>query len=68
MSKPYGLTASLQMVVPSSAQNEIYKAVQEAISCNLTPKQFMAEARECWEILLRDGVKEADDEFKRMQP
>lgn len=63
MSKPYGLTLDLRVVVPDRVQNIIYDAVQEAIDSGISPKQFKAEVAECWEMVLKDNMKHTMDEL-----
>jgi len=65
MSKPYGLTATMQVIRPSRAEDKIYEAVQEAICANMTVTDFIKEAREAWAYELREQAMFDDGTFKR---
>lgn len=65
MGKPYGMTSTFQVVIPSHAQDAIYDCVREAINANVTPEAFIREARECWALCLKDDAKAAADTFDR---
>ena len=46
--KPHGLTPTLQIVRPTTAQHAIWDAVVEAIAEGMTPEGFLTEVREAW--------------------
>lgn len=52
-------------VVPNHVSNDIAKAVQAAIHAGVSVRDFIHEARECWELELRDELDYADKEFSR---
>lgn len=57
--KPYGMTALFQIVRPTSAENRIWEAVEEAIAEGMTPTQFRREAAAAWEHSLHEAAKSA---------
>jgi hypothetical protein len=57
MPKPLGLTSLFQIVHPSRAQDQIWDAVTEARSENMTVVQVISEIREAWSQQLRDEAK-----------
>ena len=65
MSKPYGLTATFQVIRPTRAEDKIYEAVQEAIASNMTPTDFIREARKSWAHELREQARFDADTFTR---
>ena len=65
MSKPYGLTAMMQVIRPTRAEDKIYEAVQEAICANMTVTDFIREAREAWAYEQREQARHDDNSFDR---
>ena len=57
MSKPYGLTANFQVVVPSSIQNQIWDVVRDAVEEGMSATTFIEEIREAWDIAMDDKKK-----------
>jgi hypothetical protein len=61
--KPLGLTAGFQLVVPNRAQDAIWNAVEEAQDANMTVQEFISEAREAWEVRLKEHAATDDRAF-----
>lgn len=68
--KPLGLSltigsAGIAMGVkrPTAAEDAIWDAVEAAISCGMTPRQFRIEAASAWEDAL---TREAQDAVKEL--
>jgi ABC-type glycerol-3-phosphate transport system substrate-binding protein len=57
MAKPYGMTPTFQIVVPTRMQNQIWDAVQEAVEEGMDPTLFLKEVREAWAEALNDKKK-----------
>jgi hypothetical protein len=55
--KPLGMTPFMQVIRPTRARDAIYRAVEEAISENMTVDSFRREAAECWSLVLSDKAK-----------
>jgi len=49
MSKPYGLTATLQITKPSRAMDLIWDAVEQARLEGMSVNQIKSEMRDAWE-------------------
>ena len=60
MSKPNGLSATLQVLKPSRAEDAIWDAVQEAIDAGMTPERFKREVMQAW-------MHELSEETKRVE-
>lgn len=57
MPKPFGLTPTFKLVVPSEMQNRIWDLVCDAVEEGADPERFMAEIREAWAQALDDKKK-----------
>lgn len=53
MSKPYGMTAALQIIRPDAVQDAVWDAVERAVDAGWTVEQFRSEAADCWNEYLR---------------
>lgn len=60
MGKPYGITPDLRIIRPSTAQDAIYHAVEEAIDAGMRPSVFKKEVREAWAEILKEKAELAD--------
>ena len=63
MSKPYGLTALLQVTTPNRATDAIWDAVEMAIEAGVTPLEFKREVVQAWHHALREKAKAAEKEL-----
>lgn len=54
------------MQISNSLSNRIADTVQDAISENLTPEDFIQEVRACWKMSLGAKAKDADKVFTDM--
>lgn len=57
--KPNGLTMGLQVIMPTGAEDAVWKAVETAIDAGWDAKRFRREAAEAWEHRLREDAREA---------
>ena len=65
MSKPYGLTATFQVIRPTMAEDKIYEAVQAAQCERMSVEQFIREAREAWDYEMKQAAKYDQEQFNR---
>lgn len=67
MNKPLGMDMGLNVKHkhPSTAENSIWAAVQDARAVNWTPRQFIQEVREAWLQNMKDEMKAIDETFAR---
>lgn len=73
MPKPYGLRMDLtysgdvryQTTNPSSAENAIWDAVEEAIRAGMSVRSFLFEAEQAWDETLTKMAKDARKEWPK---
>jgi hypothetical protein len=70
--KPYGLGLELNNggisfvpKRPTAAEDAVWEAVQAAINCGMTPRQFRIEAASAWEDALTREAKDAAEEMMK---
>ena len=62
--KPSGLTSSLSIVRPEAWEDSLWDAVEEAISCNISPMKFKNEQIKAWKFYLKQEAEHAERIFK----
>jgi hypothetical protein len=62
--KPYGLTATLEIIAPDRATDALWDAVEQARLAGMTVRQIKLEMQEAWEHACEEEKQQAK-EFTR---
>ena len=58
MPKPLGMDPFFRVIQPTSVQDAVWEAVEQAIDAGMTVEQFRREAADCWAEKLRQKAKD----------
>ncbi len=62
--RPNGVDANFRLVKYTRAQDSIHEAVEDAIDERMSPKEFMKNVSESWEIVQKEQLNQDLKELK----